>query len=93
MTTSPLLAATPCVACSDDECDQDGCTQFIKTTRVALQMAQVAALIAHEPDNKLRASETERIGDGYADVLGDYAARLDDEAWRSACGCAKAVAS
>lgn len=93
--TLPLLIAEngPCTACQDTECGVLGCETYQAVERIAAQMCQVSDLIKHEPDSKLRAVEAESIGSGYADVLGEYGARIEDDAWTLACGVHKAVAT
>lgn len=82
---SALLASTPCSVCADEQCGDGGCARFREVERLDARLVQIAALIAHEPTAALRRAEAEEVGDAYADLLGDRAARLDLEAWSASC--------
>lgn len=102
-----MIAQEPCYTCDDNRqvsgeppywvCRRSAtgdheCQRLLTVQRIAERAAQVAALIAKEPDRRLRAEEASVVCDAYADVLYGLGARLDDAAFLAACcvprGCA-----
>lgn len=61
------------------------CELVLTIARICDRAEQLAALIAREPDRRLRAEEASAAADGYVDLLDDLGAAFDDEAFFRAC--------
>jgi hypothetical protein len=96
-----LVSELPCQACDANETVHDSppyaicrrsphgdqeCTRIFQVERVGQRALQVAALIAKEPDKRLRAEEAAGVCDAYANALYELAAEFDDAGFLAACG-------
>lgn len=61
------------------------CELMLTIARICDRAEQLAALIAREPDRRLRAEEASAAADGYADLLYGLGAVFDDTAFFRAC--------
>jgi hypothetical protein len=101
---SALITQDPCYACDDNwsvpgeppywACRQSPsgeheCRRTFTVRSLTERALAVAALIAREPDRRLRAEEAVEVCDAYANVLYELGAKLDDQAFYAACGVPK----
>lgn len=76
--------------CTESPTHDHECAKMQAVARVAERAEQVAALIAREPDRRLRAEEARNASDAFANTLFEMDAELDDTAFLSACGVPRA---
>jgi len=82
-----FLWTSPCVACTDDDCDLDGCTRYRAAHRIVDAAGRLAATIG---ELELTAADRRRAAASLATAIGEAlslcAGRLDRESFLAACG-------
>jgi len=85
-TTDLYTGAGYCKAHPTGELD---CAQYRAVDRIGGRIAQIAAIIATESDQRLRAMEAAHLADSYSDILYELDADVSTEAVFAACGVSR----